>query len=140
MIKPSSQTDPSGNGINFGDDVTRFGQNQIWSDDKRDVVAELLLARELNQLGGLPGIEIRSDPCGLFAIDAALVELVARSLENEKAMTKLLEFFFKSTLDRKRLRGEQEVLLGEQAFLGEGGSNRGKFGRIGVHLRGMLNC
>jgi hypothetical protein len=45
-------------------------------------------------------------------------------LENVKAMAELLEFLRKLVVDRKRIRRDKEILFGEEAFGGEGASNR----------------
>ena len=133
LIEPSGQTDPSGDGINLGDGVTRLGQDQIGSDDKRHIIAELFLARKFDQFGGLPSIQICGDPRGLFAFDATLVKLVTRALENEKPMTELFEFFFECAINRKRIGRKEKILLGEQALFGEGSPDRSDFVEVGVH-------
>ena len=133
LIEPSGQTDAARDRIDLGDGVAGFRQNEIGPDDERNVVAELFLAGELDQLGGFTGVEVRGDPGGLFAFDALLVKLVARALENEKAMAELLEFLSKFFVDRKRIGRKEKILFSEKALLGEGGSNRGEFVWFGVH-------
>ena len=86
----------------------------------------MFLAGELNQVGGLAGVEVGGDPGGLFAFDAALVKLVAGALKNEKAMAELLEFFRERGIDRERVRRKEEILFGEEALFREGGSDRGE--------------
>jgi hypothetical protein len=86
----------------------------------------LFLERQFNQFRRLPRIKIVRDPGRLLAFDAALVKLVAGALENVKAMAKLLEFLCELVVDRKRIRRKEEVLFSEEAFGGEGASNRGK--------------
>ena len=96
---------------------------------RRHIIAELFLARKFDQLSGLPGIEICGDPRWLFAFDAALVKLIARALENEKPMTELLEFFCECVINRKWIGRKEKILVGEEAFRGESGSDRGEVGR-----------
>ena len=103
--------------------------------DQRDIVAELLLAGELDQLSRLSGIEILRDPGRLFAFDAALVKLVAGALENVKAMAELLEFLGEFFVDRKRIGREKKILFGEEALFGEGGADRGELVGVGGHCQ-----
>ncbi len=138
LIEPAGQTDSAGDGIDLGDGVAGLGQDQIGPNDQRQIVAELFLAGELNQIGGLPGVEVFGDPGRLFAFDAALVKLVAGALENEEPMTELLEFFRERGIDRERIGREEEILFGEKALFGEGGSDRGELVSIRRSLAGEM--
>src|SRR5204863_9454971 len=119
--------------IGLGDGIAGFGQNEIGTDDERDVIPELFLAGELDQLGWFTGVEVRGDPGRLFAFDAALVKLVAGALENEKAMAKLLEFLCKFFVDRKGIGRKEKILFGEKALGGEGRLYRGEIRGMSKH-------
>src|SRR5205807_1767601 len=94
-----------------------------------NVVAELFLAGELDQLGGFTGVEVGGDPGRLFAFDAALVKLVARALENEKAMAELLEILSKFFVDRKRIGRKEKILFSEETLFRKGAPYHGEFVR-----------
>ena len=93
FIKPTSQPDPARHRINFGDDVAVIGQNQIRANDCRQLVAKLLLPRELNQLRRFARVQIFRDPVRLLPLGALLVELIAGALKNEELMSEPLQLF-----------------------------------------------
>ncbi len=114
LIQPPGQADSARNRINLGDGVTVIGQNEIGPNDERQIVAKFFASRELDEVFRFAGVEIARDPRWLFSFDAELVKLIARALENEQPMTKLLELGTKFLLDRKRVGRKQPILVGEQ--------------------------
>ena len=95
LIQPCGQADATRDGIDFRNRVTFIGQDEVRTDDLRQVVAEFFSSRKLDQFRGLSGIEITRDPRRLFAFDAELVELIASALKDEELMPELLQFFSK---------------------------------------------
>ena len=83
LVQPRGQPDSARNRVDLSDDVTVIGENEIWPDDSRKIVANLFALRKFHQLRWFSGIEIARDPFRLFSFDAQLIELIAGSLKNE---------------------------------------------------------
>ena len=140
LVEPTGQTDPARDRINLGNGIAILGQNEIRTNDQRDIVAKLFLARKLDQRSRLPGVKISRDPGGLFAFDASLIEFVARTLENEQPMTELLDFLRECVLDWKRIGRKEKILLSEETFLREGGCGSRRVCRDRRAWVGRLPC
>ena len=54
LVQPRGQADAARNRIDFRDGVAGLRENEIGTDNERQVVAELFAAREFDQLGGFP--------------------------------------------------------------------------------------
>ena len=91
MIKPAGQADSARHRIDFSNDVTLLGQNEVRPDHARQIIADFFTPRKFNQLFRFTRVKIARHPLWLFAFDAQLIELIAGALENRQAMTKLLE-------------------------------------------------
>jgi hypothetical protein len=99
---------------------------KVWPDDQGHIIAKLFQARELDQVRRFSRIEILRDPRLLFAFGATLIELVARALKNVEPVSELLEFLRELVVDRKRIRREKKVFLGEETLFRERGTDRGE--------------
>ena len=91
----------------------------------RQIVADFLPPRKFNQLFRFTGVEVTGYPFGLLAFNAELIQLIASPLKNKQPVPELLEIGEKFPVDRKCIRREQPLFLGEKAFLWESGANRG---------------
>ena len=127
LVEPTSHADSSGHRIDFGNDVAVVGQDEVGPDDPRQIVANFLSSRKLDQVLRLARVEVTRHPLRLLSFDALLVKLIAGALENKKPMTKLLEVGQEFLADGKRIGRKEPILFREETLLREGTADRLEF-------------
>ena len=135
LIEPAGKTDAAGHGVDFGDDVSGIGQHQVGPNDHRQLVAELLLTRELDELRRLACVEVARDPRGLFAFDALVIELIARALEDEELVPEPLELRSRTSARSRMARAKGGNPFPRRGPRWEGGADGGEFVASCEHAR-----
>ena len=114
--EPTGEADPARNGIQFAHDKTVLGQDEVGSQDTRDVGAEGFLAGEGDEFLGFSPVEEFGNPRGLFACDGEGVEVVAGVLEEGEAVAEGSEFVGEFFGKNERVGRKMPLLFGEQSL------------------------
>ena len=119
LIQPGGQADAAGYRIQFRQGEAMVGQEQVGSDDARQVVFQGRGALEVDQGRGLAAVEPGSDPRRLFASDTLSIEQIDGAIELQQHAPECFQFPGQVAPQCKWRGGDPPIHVHEQAALGK---------------------
>jgi hypothetical protein len=111
FIEPCGESNPAGNRVEFADDETLLGEEQVGTNDAGEGLAEGFVAGEGDEFRRFSLLEELGDPGRLFPRDGERVEFVAGLLKNPEAMSQFFEFLQEAGREREGAWREEPVLF-----------------------------
>ena len=123
LIKPRGKADAARDGIEFGHAQAMLGQEQVGTDDTRQVVFQGRGSHQNDEVGGFALIQTARHPVGLFPFGALAVEQIDRAIELQEDAAEFFQLLREIRSEGKRGRGGAPLVPGKEAFGGKCLSN-----------------
>ena len=144
LIQPRRDADAAGDGIQFGDTETIFGQQQVVPDDARRFAFERGGALEVDQFRRLAKFQPARDPLRLLAFHAFAVKEIDRAIKLQEHAAERIQFLREFFIELERGGGDAPLVTGKQTLGGHlfahelrgfGGDSRVRCNWDGFHAR-----
>ena len=124
LTQPGSESDAAGNIVEFRNDKTFGGENQIGPQHGGHCQGEGFFPLQGDQFGRFAAIEEIGDPGGFASVHAEAVQLIAGADEKREPVAELVEFPGQLFLKRKRIRRDPPGFFVEESAFRQRGLDR----------------